>query len=569
MARRTINKGRAANGVIKGHNGLVLIRKLANSFMLFVVTSCVSAGCERGKLSEAEALLETDPAAADSILNSIQELRSRRDRAWYSVLKTQADYKNYLPLTDNSLILSAAEYYGTKHKSYQAAMAWYSLGCSYTDSNNDMAAINAYLKARDLFPDTLIRYYALTEQYLGKHYLNRMMLPEATEQFKCCLANAIRLNDSVVQKNSIYNLGRCALYNKDFTTADSIFIHILTDNSFSRHQKQTAIFQLSKIRLHYDMDYHKALELINEYLLYLNNNENIGAALSVKADIFFEMGQFDSAYHYYCKSLLYNCDINTLCSNYDMLTVLTIKLEQQNESTQFFSEYKNTADSIYELRNQEQIKTLESEHRTELAENQLYNRTVRLTIIIVSFILLSIMLAIIAVIYYRNWKKEKIWRIRDSINQTESDLLNKKLPQSEPESENESNPDTTQDQTGIMDLYSKELKECGLLFQLQEVYSLMSGKTALRDVELTKDEKVQIIKTLNDCFRPVLQFISDEIPDIKRDEAYVCILSYMGYNSVQISRLLDVTDACIRQRRKRVQDKDINNVTQLFFTEKM
>jgi hypothetical protein len=119
-----------------------------------------------------------------------------------------------------------------------------------------------------------------------------------------------------------------------------------------------------------------------------------------------------------------------------------------------------------------------------------------------------------------------------------------------------------------MDLYRKELKDCYLLFQMQGAYSLITGKTALRDVELTQDEKVQIIKALNDCFRPVLQFLSDEIPEINRDEAYVCILSYMGYNSVQISRLLDVTDACIRQRRKRVQDKDINNLIQIFFTEK-
>ena len=568
MAHSMTGKVKAANDVIKELKGLVLMRKLSSSFLLLVVAGCVLTGCGQSILREAEALLETDLKAADSILASMPMPKSRRDRAWYAVLKTQADYKNYRPLTDNSLILSATEYYGTKHKGYQAAMAWYSLGCSYTDANNDLAAIDAYLKARDLFPDTLIRYYALTEQNLGKHYLNRMMLPEATEQYKCCLANAIRLNDGIVQKNAIYNLGRCALYGKDFPTADSIFSHILTDSTSTYDQKNIAIFQLSKIRLHHDKDYPKALELINEHLHYLKNPENYGAGLSVKADIFNEMGQFDSAYHYYSKSLDYNNDINTVCSNYDHLMQMAIELGHKDEATQYYNGYKNTADSIYELRNQEQIKTLESEHKTELAENQLHNRTVRLTIIIVSFILISIMLAIIAVIYYRNWKKEKIWRIRDSINQTESDLLNKKLPLFGPESADESKLDYAIDKTGIVELYSKELKECCLLFQLQDVYSLMSGKSALRDVELTQDEKVQIIKTLNDCFRPVLQFLFDEIPDIKRDEAYVCILSYMGYNSVQISRLLDVTDGCIRQRRKRAQDKDSNKVTQIFFTEK-
>ena len=381
MVHGLMVKVKTANGVRKGLNCLVVIRKSASSFLLIVMAGCALTGCVRSNFSEIEALLETAPKVADSILAYMPLPKSRSDQAWYAVLKMQADYKNYRPITDNNLILSATEYYGTKHKSYQAAMAWYSLGCSYTDANNDMSAINAYLKARDLFPDTLIRYYALTEQNLGKHYLNRMMLPEATEQFKCCLANAIRLNNIKMQQNAIYNLGCCALYDKDFSTADSIFNHILTDNSFSLNQKSTALFQLSKIRLHYEKDYNSALELINKYLFYLNNKEGTGSALSVKADIFYKMEQFDSAYHYYKKSLLYNSDINTLCSNYDKLTLLAIKLEHNNETTQFYGEYKKMADSIYVIRNQEQIKTLESEHRVELAENQLYNRTVRFTII--------------------------------------------------------------------------------------------------------------------------------------------------------------------------------------------
>ena len=179
------------------------------------------------------------------------------------------------------------------------------------------------------------------------------------------------------------------------------------------------------------------------------------------------------------------------------------------------------------------------------------------------------MLTIISVTYYRNWKKEKIWRIRDSINKTESDILNRKMNDSDHESIGETNQDMVDVRNEMVELYKKELQDCCQLFRLRDANLLMTGKTAIRDVELTKEEKVQIIKTLNECFRPVLQFMSDEIPNINRDEAYVCILSYMGYNSVQISRLLGVTDGCIRQRRKRVQDKDTNNLTHLFFTEKV
>jgi len=544
-----------------------LLSAVAIILLLFInLSSCTKA--ELKQLDEIERLLETNPRAADTLLSSIPEPQRPSQKAWYAVLKTQLDYKNYRPVTDLDLILAATDYYGIRKKDYHAAMAWYSLGCAYSDSNNDMAAINAYLKAKDLFPDTLTRYYALTEQNLGKHYLNRMMLPEATEQYRLCLANATRMNNEKARNNAIYNLGRCALYKRDFIVADSIFNNILTESRYSNDQKNLAVFQLSKIRLHHDKDYQQAMKLINEYLSYRKNPEDSGAGLSLKANIYYEIGQIDSAYHYYNKSLDYTQDLNTLCTNYDKLALIALQLGHKDEATQYYNHYKSTADSIYERRNHEQINVIESEHRIELAENRLHDRTIRLSIITTSFMLLSILLAITALIYYRNWKKERIWSIRDTISQTESDILNRKLTSSEQDTIQEERRETDDVRIEIMELYQKELQDCSQWFKLQEAYSLISSKTTIRNTELSNDEKIQIIKALNNCFRPVMQFLSEEIPEISRDEAYVLILSYLGFNSVEISMLLNVTDGCIRQRRKRVQDKDKHNVTQLFLADK-
>ena len=551
---------------IHHHKTVRIILYLSFQAIVFF-TSCRDATYL--ELARIEQIMETDPAKADTLLSVIPEPAKASRRALYAILKTQLDYKNYRPVSDLDLIIDATDYYGTRKKDYHAAMAWYSLGCAYSVSNNDMAAINAYLKAKDLFPDTLTRYYALTEQNLGKHYLNRMMLPEATEQYRLCLANATRMNNEKARNNAIYNLGRCALYKRDFIVADSIFNNILTESRYSNDQKNLAVFQLSKIRLHHDKDYQQAMKLINEYLSYRKNPEDSGAGLSLKANIYYEIGQIDSAYHYYNKSLDYTQDLNTLCTNYDKLALIALQLGHKDEATQYYNHYKSTADSIYERRNHEQINVIESEHRIELAENRLHDRTIRSAIITASLILLSILLAIIAVIYYRNWKKERIWNIRDTIDQTESDILNKKLADPDMDSIQEEIRDTDDVRIEIMELYQKELQDCSQWFKLQEAYSLISSKTTIRNTELSNDEKIQIIKALNNCFRPVMQFLSEEIPEISRDEAYVLILSYLGFNSVEISMLLDVTDGCIRQRRKRVQDKDTHNVTQLFLADKV
>ena len=146
------------------------MKRIISIVISLTLVSACGDNAVYNSLQDIEQLLETDVVAADSMLSTIPLSGSRKDRALYAILKTQADYKNNVIAQDDSLILTATEYYGTKKRDYHAAMAWYSLGCVYSDMGNDPEAINAYLKAKSLFPDTLVRYYALTEQNLGQHY---------------------------------------------------------------------------------------------------------------------------------------------------------------------------------------------------------------------------------------------------------------------------------------------------------------------------------------------------------------------------------------------------------------
>lgn len=242
--------------------------------LLYLLLTFFFATCSpcASQLSQAERLLEIDPAAADSVLSSIPVPRSSRERALYAVLKTQADYKLYKAITSDSLILTATRYYGSNRKNFHAALAWYSQGCVYTELHNNMAAIDAYLKAEDLFPDTLLRYYALTEQQLGTRYLEKMMLHQAQIQFEGCKINAERIGDIKTLNYVTIRLGLCALYSQDFTTADSIFSRILRDSTFSQNHKNEALFQLAKVESYCHKDYQSALFFIDSYLFNKRNN---------------------------------------------------------------------------------------------------------------------------------------------------------------------------------------------------------------------------------------------------------------------------------------------------------
>ena len=86
------------------------------------------------QLERLEAQLDTAPDVVRLALDSspLGELNGEA-RALYAILRTQADYKCYVPLTSDTLIRYATEYYNRNRKSYRAAMAWYSLGCVYSE----------------------------------------------------------------------------------------------------------------------------------------------------------------------------------------------------------------------------------------------------------------------------------------------------------------------------------------------------------------------------------------------------------------------------------------------------
>lgn len=98
--------------------------------------------------------MEEYPDSALSVLESIsfpQEL-PRADRALYALLLTQARYKNYITLEDDSLIKTAVEYYGDRKKSVRAAKAHYYWGATYRDRGYTSFAVEEYLAAIRLMP---------------------------------------------------------------------------------------------------------------------------------------------------------------------------------------------------------------------------------------------------------------------------------------------------------------------------------------------------------------------------------------------------------------------------------
>lgn len=537
--------------------------------IIFLVLSFwVLASCEHGTLEKVEQLMETNVKAADSLLSSMPMPTSRRDRAWYSVLRTQVDYKLRRVITNDSLILTATKYYGTSIKGprsrrYHSALAWYSQGCVYSELQNDLSAIGAYLIAKDLFPDTLLRYYALTEQNLGNHYLNRMMLEEAELQFRCCQINADRLQDVKMSNYAFFYSGLCALYSKNFLLADSIFSEIQNNDNYTFNQRSVATMESAKICLYYFDDYAKALTLINTYLEMIKGRA-YGPGLGIKADILYAMGEYDSAFYYYSESIK-NCDeLYSQCSDADRLTELSSLKGNAEGSLYYHKLYGQLRDSINEIESAREIEELRFKHNEELMEETIAHKHRRFTIIGYSSLLTLALLFFLAYSLSKSKERKRIMEKQSQLLRQEEEIRRSSIQVLQARV-SELSADDHEARSILLELYKRRLTICRNRFSNTDSFAkLLEFKQEIEPGNLNKNDKDRLFEQLKLSYAESMSDIASEIPDIKEKEILTILLRHLDLSSNQIANLFSITLVAVKQRITRLSQRAPSDFLNLF-----
>ena len=84
-------------------------------------------------MDSAEWFMNDSPKHARLLIDSIDSKSIDRHslNARYALLKTEADYKNYINETNDSLIMIAVRYYSGKRDVLSRFQSYYYLGCIY------------------------------------------------------------------------------------------------------------------------------------------------------------------------------------------------------------------------------------------------------------------------------------------------------------------------------------------------------------------------------------------------------------------------------------------------------
>ena len=382
--------------------------------LLILLSVMVSlAGCaphaERDRLRRAEALMESDAKAASAVLDSIRPTALRGEaRARYALLRTQADYKNYVPLTTDSLILIATHHYGTRRKTLPAALSQYYLGCTYKDMGRDLDAIDALLRASSLFPDSTHKYYAYSLSELGLLYLSHHMPDKAIPVFKKYGAYGELMSDLSIIGIADYHLGRAYLRIREVDKAKEAFYQVMANEATSKSVKDECLFNLAKQAFYTENDREQAEQYINKYLRTHLGRQQIGQAYVLKADIERAASRIDSAYYYYQLALASNEDYATKCVAYKGLSEIAHNFHQQDSIASYIEHYTSSLDSLYAQSHRQEINQLTAQHTIELHDREMAARHARLILWIVLAVTILIASCVITIILIDRNRKAAI-----------------------------------------------------------------------------------------------------------------------------------------------------------------
>ena len=166
---------------------LVYIRRLFPFILILVFVGCKEKQIVQDTFDKAEAFMETHSDSAYALLQTIdsEKLRTQGGRARYALLYTQAQDKNYIDDTNDSLISIAVDYYRYHGDVRHRFLSIYYKGRVLYNAGDYLKAMVAYTEAEGLAPDLHDDYYAgLLYTQLGSIYREYCDFPKSLEAYQ-------------------------------------------------------------------------------------------------------------------------------------------------------------------------------------------------------------------------------------------------------------------------------------------------------------------------------------------------------------------------------------------------
>ena len=395
--------------------------------------SCDGMGHQTIDFRKVENLMPQHPDSALMLLEQIEnkENLSRKDKAHYSLLLTEAEDKTYVTHTTDSLISIAADYYEKTDDLGRKAKAWYYKGRINQDLGHPLKAQEYYLKA--LRDEEKIEDHALLgriHNHIGMLYAYQKVYEKALPFQKKAVENFHLINDSTGQVFALRDLGRTFL------------MLGLQDSSIICNQKAIALMRKRIIPSVYT-------ELAGLYIdrqrmeeahgLLRTSLQNVAKPQAkypvylVLGELYKKSGQIDSA-RFYLQACINSAPLpETRAGGLFHLKEIALEKGQWEQAALLSKQYELLKDSIEQGKNAESIRNVQAfysynEIEQDLWEARLYaSKQKSFYSLLITACLFLLTVALRRFIHYRRERKNLLQRLKaneEQIQRNEQTLKN-------------------------------------------------------------------------------------------------------------------------------------------------
>lgn len=406
------------------------MRDMKAKYILGALLIILIASCGRTPLNptlvELEKMADTTPEVAlDSLHRISKEDLSRADKVYYDFLSVKLADKALIRHTSDSLIISVIDYYSSQGPKVRYAEVLYYGGRVYHDIGDFPSAIEYYGEALNQIEgnkESLKLKGNIVSQMSS--LLNAMRLfNEARRYISMAIEVDKKLNDTVNLMYDLEVLGLNLMNSRNYDAAEHLFRKALNISNKKHHD--AALWDSAHIAAvkNYKTEPDSAVRFIKNIPHKVMNvdkydNDTRQLVYSYAADIYRCAGMPDSAYKY-ALELVKIKDAKNLKKGYAILLSDELKdLVPADSIRPYVHHYEAAVESYMNSRGdanaliqntQYNYSIVERDKQKALEKKRMIERWLALSVIV-------LLLAIIAVIYYRDKSNRTLIRLRSALD---------------------------------------------------------------------------------------------------------------------------------------------------------
>ncbi|MFP5134030.1 hypothetical protein [Bacteroides salyersiae] len=552
--------------------------QLIGKLFLFIVL----AGCQQNDkytalLLQADSIMNVRPDSALALLNLIQfpqEMKTA-DRALYSLLFTQAEQKNRISHTNDSLIRIAVDYYKDKDDKEQETKAYYYLGCVYQDIGDIVGATDAFLKALNINPQVINDTERLTMIYenLAECYQSQGFYDKAMEMYRISYKTNINHNEEKNILFSLQGIGEVFMYQHQWDSAAYYYNEIIEKSRAIGDSSWISIGISNLAHVYYNQKkypeaYHTALKSIH------NNNEDKENEITSKyillGDILIQLGQYDSARYYLSLNSIKE-DPFLRASRHFSLYELEKKCGKYKEATQYIDTYTTLYDSLREEKNKEEIAKLINSYTIERYKREISEKQKHQTRISISFSILIIISILFIFLMIDRHRKQEYIGLHKSLMKKRGEIM--KMQEELNSMDMNHSPNSIQEKENKQNILKQLQKEKFYysiqLFQKTSYYKTIQELKQKRRIEekvFTSGERELLWDCIYQIFSDTMSYLKAQCPELTREDLLYCIFYLLGYSNSIIIICAGSNANALKSRKNRLKNKMTKELYSFIFS---